>query len=56
MIATWKFGEGFDIFWESIVNVRLLSPRNTTIIHQFLLPQKDLDIFEKVRDYNDIDL
>ncbi len=30
-----------------IIGLRLLSSRNTTIIHQFLLPQKDLDIFEK---------
>ncbi len=52
-----KVGEGLDIFLESIVNLTLLSEKNAKIIHQFLLPQKDLDIFEKNGcDYNDVDL
>jgi hypothetical protein len=42
-----KAVEALDIFWETIVIVRLLLWRNTMIIHKFLLAQKGLDIFEK---------
>ncbi len=36
--------------------VRLLCWRNTTIIHQFLLPQKGLNILRNNSDYKDVDL
>ena len=50
---SWYF---LDIFWETIVIVRLLHWRNTTIIHQFLLPQKGLNILRKDSDFKAVDL
>ncbi len=52
----WKVGKGLNIFWESIVNLRLLSSRNTTIIHHFLLVRKLLIFLRNDCDYNDVDL